>query len=57
MLFDSDVCEWDIGSTEFFDSVFGKEKLVFLVEDNQGNTFGAFIQNKIDLIDDETDEW
>ena len=48
ILFDSEIHDWEIGTSEFDLKIFGKEKLLFLIEDTENNLFGGFINSKID---------
>ena len=43
VVFDTEFCDWEIHTTQFIKHIFGREKLVFLIEDTNGNMFGGFI--------------
>ena len=47
-VFDSDVDDWSVVTSSFYKKIYGRENLVFLIEDDQNNTFGVFIKSKID---------
>ena len=47
VLFDSDFCNWDQNSSTFDSHIFGKEKVVFVIEDEDGNVFGCYINSMI----------
>ena len=48
VLFDSTIHNWNINSSLFDQLVFGKEHLIFVIEDINNNCFGAYINSKID---------
>ena len=48
IVFDSEIHNWKENESEFDTKIFGKEKLTFLIEDNENNLFGAFVSKKID---------
>ena len=48
MIFDSTIHNWNIYTSEFDKIIYGKEKLIFLMEDTNDNIFGGFINSKID---------
>ena len=57
VIFDSECCDWSTRKSTFDQRILGKEKLVFIIEDDNENMFGGFIENQIDVInDDEKDE-
>ncbi|ELP90601.1 hypothetical protein EIN_021000 [Entamoeba invadens IP1] len=47
VIFDSRNNQWSVGESDFKDKVFGKEKLLFVVEDTNKNKFGGVIFSKI----------
>ena len=47
LVFDSDLHEWDINSSEFDKLIFNKDHLLFLVEDTNDNIFGCYTEKKI----------
>ena len=46
-VFDSDVNKWTTENSEFGKLVFGKEHLVFVIEDSENNMFGCYIHSPI----------
>ena len=48
ILFDSDIDNWERYTSTFDSKIFGRSKLVFIVEDTEGNKFGGYIDAKID---------
>ena len=48
IIFDSEIHYWERNTSEFDSKIFGKEKLLFLIEDTNNNLFGGFINSKID---------
>ena len=48
MIFDSEIHNWSKNTSEFDRIIFGKEKLIFLIEDTENNLFGCYIDSKID---------
>ena len=47
-IFDTNKDNWNQNTSVFDEKIFGKEKLVFVIEDIDRNIFGAFIDSKID---------
>ena len=47
-LFDSEIDNWKMNTSLFDQKIFGKEKLVFVVEDTEKNIFGVFVNKRID---------
>ena len=47
-MFDSDICDWKRKTSTFDQYVFGKEKLMFVIEDEEENVFGGYVNEKID---------
>ena len=48
VIFDTSINDWDVFTSEFDRIIFGKEKLVFIIEDTENNVFGCYINSKID---------
>jgi hypothetical protein len=48
LLFDSRYDNWSMNDSLFDSCVFGKENIVVVVDDNQGNKFGVYLKAKID---------
>ena len=46
-LFDSNKNNWSINSSTFNNKIFGKSKLIFLIEDDTGEKFGYYLNSKI----------
>ena len=55
IVFDSDVDNWAENISVFDKHVFGKEKLVFMIEDEENNVFGGYLNTKIDKYYEEKD--
>ena len=49
VIFDSDYCDWKINTSTFNKHIDGNDNCAFVIEDNDGNIFGAFISERIDL--------
>ena len=47
VIFDSEYCNWEIQTSTFDQILFGKEQIVILIEQDNGNKFGAYIHTKI----------
>ena len=47
LLFDTDICNWKQWSSTFDTHVFGKDKLLLLIEDNENNRFGCYLDHSI----------
>ena len=47
LIFDTEICNWDQYTSTFDQRIYGKEQLVFLIEDTKGNMFGGFVNEKI----------
>ena len=47
VIFDSDVDKWSQNTSVFGERVFEKQQLTFIIEDNGGNVFGGFVNQKI----------
>ena len=50
IIFDSEICDWSVGTSTFDQRIFGKNNLIFFIEDTIGNEFGGFIKNTINSI-------
>ena len=48
VLFDSERNNWEESTSEFDELIMNKEKLLFLLDDTEGNKFGGYIHTKID---------
>ena len=47
IIFDTEYCNWNGIYSTFFDRIINRSKLLFLIEDNRDNKFGAFINGTI----------
>ena len=47
LLFDSDVDDWNECTSVFNERIVGKSKLVFLIEDKDGEIFGYYLNTKV----------
>ena len=47
VIFDSEINSWGRYHSDFDSIVFGKDKLIFLIEDEEGNVFGGYINSKM----------
>ncbi|GAB1221374.1 hypothetical protein ENUP19_0080G0011 [Entamoeba nuttalli] len=50
ILFDSDVDDWNIGTSIFDQRIKNKEHIIIIIEDSEGNKFGGYVNSKIDKI-------
>ena len=50
VIFDSEYDNWSVSKSVFDQKIFGKENLVFVIEDTEGNLFGGFINSTINDI-------
>ena len=57
VIFDSNNDNWYQSTSEFDSTIFGKEKLLFLIEDSNKNVFGCYIKSKIDKYYDMNDSY
>ena len=58
ILFDSEINDWQIESSQFDKRIYGKQNIIILMEDNEMNMFGCYINAKIDKYQYiENDEW
>ena len=54
VLFDSYKHKWSVNNSEFNKKIIGKEKLIFLIENNENEKFGYYLHTK---IEEKYDEW
>ena len=47
ILFDSDIDNWAINTSEFNDLLFGKKQLTFLIEEEDGEKFGYYLNTEM----------
>ncbi|GAB1223301.1 hypothetical protein ENUP19_0141G0002 [Entamoeba nuttalli] len=47
ILFDSDIDDWNINTSVFGERIMNKEHIVIIIEDEEGNKFGGYVNEKI----------
>ncbi|BFU26540.1 predicted protein [Entamoeba histolytica] len=52
ILFDSDIDNWKENTSVFDQRIMNKENLIIIIEDEEGNKFGGYVNSKIDKIDE-----
>ena len=58
VIFDSETCDWKIGTSTFDKHIFNRKRLAFVIEDEIGNVFGSYVNSKINhLRYKENDQW
>ncbi|BFU21979.1 trichohyalin, putative [Entamoeba histolytica] len=50
ILFDSDKDDWNYDTSVFGERVMNKEHIIIIIEDEEGNKFGGYINSKIDEV-------
>ncbi|BFU23929.1 TLD, putative [Entamoeba histolytica] len=50
ILFDSDIDNWNIKTSVFGERIKNKEHIIIIIEDEEGNKFGGYVNSKIDKI-------
>ncbi|BFU24513.1 trichohyalin, putative [Entamoeba histolytica] len=50
ILFDSDIDNWNYGTSVFDQRIWKKEHIIIIIEDEEGNKFGGYVNSKIDKI-------
>ena len=57
IVFDSNIHSWEERHSDFYQTVMNKEKLIIMIEDNDGNVFGGYVHSKVthtyDLVHNE----
>ncbi|BFU19425.1 trichohyalin, putative [Entamoeba histolytica] len=48
ILFDSDIDDWNIDTSVFEERIINKEHIIIIIEDEDGNKFGGYVNSKID---------
>ena len=48
IIFDSDICDWSIGTSTFDKRILNRKQLAFVIETESEKTFGYFINAEID---------
>ncbi|GAB1218781.1 hypothetical protein ENUP19_0003G0069 [Entamoeba nuttalli] len=51
ILFDSDKDDWNIDTSVFDKRIMNKEHIIIIIEDEEGNKFGGYVNEKIDKDD------
>ncbi|BFU25907.1 trichohyalin, putative [Entamoeba histolytica] len=51
ILFDSDIDNWSINTSIFDQRIKNKEDIIIIIEDECGNKFGGYVNEKIDKVD------
>ncbi|BFU22181.1 trichohyalin, putative [Entamoeba histolytica] len=52
ILFDSDIDDWKEDTSVFEERIMNKEHIIIIIEDEEGNKFGGYVNSKIDEVDD-----
>ncbi|BFU24413.1 trichohyalin, putative [Entamoeba histolytica] len=52
ILFDSDIDDWNRNTSVFDQRIMNKEHLIIIIEDEDGNKFGGYVNSKIDEVND-----
>ncbi|BFU25791.1 trichohyalin, putative [Entamoeba histolytica] len=52
ILFDSDKDNWNKNTSVFNQKIMNKEHIIIIIEDEDGNKFGGYVNSKIDKVDD-----
>ncbi|BFU21701.1 trichohyalin, putative [Entamoeba histolytica] len=52
ILFDSDKDDWNKNTSVFDQRIMYKEHIIIIIEDEEGNKFGGYVNSKIDEVDD-----
>ncbi|BFU24317.1 predicted protein [Entamoeba histolytica] len=52
ILFDSDKDNWNRKTSVFDQRIKNKEHIIIIIEDEEGNKFGGYVNSKIDRVDD-----
>ncbi|BFU26695.1 trichohyalin, putative [Entamoeba histolytica] len=51
ILFDSDKDDWNKNTSVFGERIINKEHIIIIIEDEEGNKFGGYVNSKIDKVD------
>ncbi|BFU24873.1 predicted protein [Entamoeba histolytica] len=51
ILFDSDIDDWNESTSVFGERIMNKEHLIIMIEDEEGNKFGGYVNEKINKVD------
>ncbi|BFU21509.1 trichohyalin, putative [Entamoeba histolytica] len=52
ILFDSDKDDWNKNTSVFDERIMNKEHIIIIIEDEDGNKFGGYVNEKIDKVDE-----
>ncbi|BFU22788.1 trichohyalin, putative [Entamoeba histolytica] len=52
LLFDSDIDNWNRNTSVFGERVMNKEHIIIIIEDEEENKFGGYVNEKIDKVDE-----
>ncbi|BFU22338.1 trichohyalin, putative [Entamoeba histolytica] len=52
ILFDSDKDDWNVNTSVFEERIKNKEHIIIIIEDEEGNKFGGYVNSKIDKVDE-----
>ncbi|BFU18625.1 trichohyalin, putative [Entamoeba histolytica] len=52
ILFDSDIDDWNKNTSVFEERIMNKEHIIIIIEDEDGNKFGGYVNSKIDKYGD-----
>ncbi|BFU23421.1 predicted protein [Entamoeba histolytica] len=50
ILFDSDKDDWKVNTSVFDQRIMNKEHIIIIIEDEEGNKFGGYVNSKIDKV-------
>ncbi|BFU25565.1 predicted protein [Entamoeba histolytica] len=51
ILFDSDIDNWNEYTSVFDQKIMNKENIIIIIEDEDGNKFGGYVNSKVDKVD------
>ncbi|BFU21714.1 trichohyalin, putative [Entamoeba histolytica] len=51
ILFDSDKDDWNVNTSVFIQRIMNKEHIIIIIEDEDGNKFGGYVNSKIDKVE------
>ncbi|BFU21524.1 predicted protein [Entamoeba histolytica] len=51
ILFDSDKDDWNVNTSVFNQRIMNKEHIIIIIEDEEGNKFGGYVNSKIDKVE------
>ncbi|GAB1220431.1 hypothetical protein ENUP19_0053G0029 [Entamoeba nuttalli] len=52
ILFDSNIDNWKVGTSVFGERIMNKEHIIIIIEDEDGNQFGGYVNSKIDKVNE-----